>query len=151
MTFESSSSAATKKFGATIAAELLARGPRRHAIVVGLVGALGGGKTTFVQGFFRAAGARGRAVSPTFVIMRRAALRRAGFRDLYHLDAYRLASATDLAALGFKELLRDPANILLIEWADRIRRALPKDTLWLTFAHGRTMKERMVVRSGKRS
>jgi len=133
---------------------------RGGAAILALRGDLGAGKTTFVQGFFRGLGLRRRAPSPTFIIMRRHALgarrppaararrgisRRPQFSNVFHVDAYRLKGAKPLAALGFKGVLSDPRNIVLIEWADRVRGIVPKGALWLAFGHGKNAAERSIL------
>jgi tRNA A37 threonylcarbamoyladenosine biosynthesis protein TsaE len=47
---------------------------------------------------------------------------------LQHLDLYRLSSRAELFALGFDDLLAEPAATLC-EWADRAEGALPPDRL----------------------
>jgi len=47
---------------------------------------------------------------------------------LQHLDLYRLAGPADLFALGFEDLLAEPAATLC-EWADRAGPALPRERL----------------------
>ncbi len=47
---------------------------------------------------------------------------------LQHLDLYRLGDAGELYAMGFDDLLREPAATL-VEWADRAPDALPADRL----------------------
>ncbi len=55
----------------------------------------------------------------------------------YHIDCYRLGNpAKELLRLGFKKIIADPHAIVVVEWADRIKSIIPKDTLWLTFSHG---------------
>jgi len=61
------------------------------------------------------------------------------------VDAYRLKSAKHLAALDFENVLLDPWNVVLIEWADRVKKILPKDTVWLHFRHGRHENERSII------
>jgi len=155
-TYRSSSSEETKKFGEKLAREILrartgassrvgTRASRNGALVLALRGDLGAGKTTFVQGFFYGLGLKKRAPSPTFVIMRRHAIRSKKFANVFHLDLYRLKKASDLRVLGFKEILADPRNIILIEWAERARRVLPKTTIWLRFGHGKKENERHIM------
>ena len=83
-------------------------------------GDLGAGKTTFTQGFFRGLGIKRNPISPTFVIMRRYAVPRKHFKNIYHFDAYRLKRTEDLAVLGFDDVLSDAKNIVLIEWPERV-------------------------------
>jgi len=98
-------------------------------IVVGLVGPLGAGKTQLVKGV-----AVGNALdddrgvtSPTFTLINEYP----GRLTLYHLDAYRLTGVAQLLALGFDELQRRDSAVV-VEWADRVRPALPEASLWLT-------------------
>ncbi len=154
-TYHTASSEETQRLGEQFASELFAgsAAKRRGALVVVLSGELGAGKTTFVQGFFRAAGIRRRAQSPTFVLMRRYRIpprrqRKSGIAEVLHLDAYRLKDAAQLAPLGFDALLADPKNLLLIEWGERIKDALPKGMRRLEFRHGKKEDERTIVIKG---
>lgn len=90
-------------------------------------------------------GVKRRAPSPTFVLIRRTALRRKPFLNLYHVDAYRLKEARELTKLGFKEVLNDPKNIVLVEWADKVKRLIPRGATWLEFKHGRRENERRIT------
>jgi len=120
------SSAQTKKLGQTLTKTLLNNHPKDKAIVVGLRGDLGGGKTTFLQGFAKGLGIRSRVLSPTFIIMRRT-------DNFYHIDCYRLQKEQELLSLGFKEIVSVPKNVIVIEWADRVHKILPKNTIWIDF------------------
>jgi len=108
--------------------------PREHgALVVGLTGDLGAGKTTFTQGVAEALGVRDAVVSPTFTIERVYKISHPHFSHLAHLDAYRLETAEELTRLGWDNLIADTQAIVLIEWADRVREVLPADTLFVHF------------------
>jgi tRNA threonylcarbamoyladenosine biosynthesis protein TsaE len=95
-------------------------------MVVALQGDLGAGKTTLVKGI--ASGLLGiderDVTSPTFTIVQEYG----GAVPLYHVDAYRLDSGLDLEAVGFDDFV-DGSGVTVIEWADRISEALPRDTL----------------------
>jgi tRNA A37 threonylcarbamoyladenosine biosynthesis protein TsaE len=39
----------------------------------------------------------------------------------------------DLLSLGFKKMISDPQNIVAVEWADKIRKNLPKNAMWIKF------------------
>ncbi len=121
-----SDSIQTKKLGEKFAKEILEKKPKKTAFVVGLEGELGGGKTTFLQGFAKGLGIKEKILSPTFVIMKK-------FNNFYHIDCYRIEKPKELLDLGFKEITSNPKNIIVIEWADRIRKIMPKDTLWIKF------------------
>lgn len=146
MKYLSQSSNATKKTAAKIAGDILADGPhKKHARVVALVGDLGAGKTTFAQGFAKALGIKNRMTSPTFLIFRTYELKAKNFHSFFHMDAYRIDNPKELKPLGFKDALKDPGHIFLIEWADKIKEILPKDTIWVHFSHGRKASERIIA------
>lgn len=134
MMIETRSARETGKAAALLAGEL--RPLRKGAAVVALVGDLGAGKTTFVQGFARALGVKENVLSPTFVLMKIYPLVMRRFRHLVHIDCYRTASPDELVHLGFRELVKDRGAIVLIEWADRIRSILPRNVFWVAFRHG---------------
>ncbi len=156
-TYLSSSSAETKKIAGEFAKKILRIRPknrfdpaqRRHAVVVDFVGDLGAGKTTFIQGFLRALGVRGKITSPTFVLIKRYATKSKSKPYTpnptpYHMDAYRLKNHRELEVLDFKKIISDPNNIVLIEWAEKVKKLLPKDTIWIKFRHGKKEHERRI-------
>jgi len=103
-------------------AERLKRGD-----VVGFIGELGAGKTTAIQAVLSAFGIRG-GESPTFIMVR-------PYDHVIHVDAYRLNSLREAETTGLSDVLTDHHHIILVEWADKIRSLLPKDTIWVTMAH----------------
>jgi tRNA threonylcarbamoyladenosine biosynthesis protein TsaE len=129
----------TQTAGKALALSVLKEKNRKTAFVLALVGDLGGGKTTFLQGFAKGLGLKQKITSPTFIIMRR-------LDNFYHLDCYRLAKTKDLLALGFKELVANPKNIIAIEWADKVREALPKNTVFLHFKFIDDKKREIVLK-----
>ncbi|MBU6141806.1 tRNA (adenosine(37)-N6)-threonylcarbamoyltransferase complex ATPase subunit type 1 TsaE [Patescibacteria group bacterium] len=157
----------TRRFAARLARRILKKGPLRSgATIVALRGDLGAGKTTFTQGFVKALGVKGRVTSPTFLLMRRYALksrksrqrrgsrfaaRRAPkaakvkghmFKNVYHFDLYRIQRASDLQALEFNKIIAEPANIVLIEWPERLGKKKHAHTVH--FKHGKNEKEREI-------
>lgn len=101
--------------------------------VVALVGDLGAGKTTFVQGLAKAFGVKERVTSPTFVYMHVHKTKEDGLLFV-HVDAYR-GDANTLREIGLAEYLADPHAIVVIEWADKVEELLPDDAIRLEFAH----------------
>ena len=99
------------------------------AIVIALHGNLGAGKTTFTQCFARALGVSETVTSPTFVVMKRYALEQQQCTVLTHIDAYRIEDEQELEVLGIRDLLADSANLVLIEWAERVPTFIPNGAL----------------------
>lgn len=96
--------------------------------VVALCGDLGSGKTTFVQGLARGLGVREPVTSPTFVLAREYA----GRLPVYHLDCFRLESLDELALVGYDEYVAG-GGVTVIEWAQKMRPALPPGYVELAF------------------
>jgi tRNA threonylcarbamoyladenosine biosynthesis protein TsaE len=97
-------------------------------LMIALIGPLGAGKTQLVKGIAagNATGNSRNVTSPTFTLVHEYT----GRLHLYHVDAYRLRTAQEFNALGFDEWLQPDAAVV-IEWADRVRAALPQDGLWV--------------------
>ncbi|KND51197.1 MAG: tRNA threonylcarbamoyl adenosine modification protein YjeE [Parcubacteria bacterium C7867-001] len=95
------------------------------ATLVTLIGELGAGKTSFVQGLARALAIEDAVTSPTFVLEKVYATGKGPYARLAHIDAYRLKGGKDLPALGFDELLKDPATLVCLEWPELVADGLP--------------------------
>lgn len=108
--------------------------PRTHATVVALAGELGAGKTTFAQAATQALGVRRSVTSPTFILMKRYDLSGQAFKRLIHIDAYRMQDSEELDALGWERLLKDPKNLILIEWPERVAEAIPTGAHRVSFS-----------------
>lgn len=96
------------------------------AALVTLSGELGAGKTTFAQAVAKALGIEDMVTSPTFVLEKIYMLPEGqAFKRLVHIDAYRLAGGKELAPLGLGALIKDPGNLILLEWPENVADALP--------------------------
>jgi tRNA threonylcarbamoyladenosine biosynthesis protein TsaE len=104
------------------------------ATLVTLSGELGVGKTAFVKAIARTFGVDEVVTSPTFVLEKIYLLPEdRPFKRLIHIDAYRLEKGVDLAPLGFDELMKDSGNLILLEWPERVRDALPSPAKRVSF------------------
>lgn len=99
--------------------------------VLYLHGELGAGKTTFARALLRALGVGERVKSPTYSLLERYTV---NGRDAFHLDLYRIADAGELEWLGLDEL-DAPHTIVLVEWPERGRGALPAPDITLSLEH----------------
>jgi tRNA threonylcarbamoyladenosine biosynthesis protein TsaE len=107
-----------------------------QATIITLSGDLGSGKTTFAKVFAENFGIHERdVVSPTFVIMKSYDLdkKKFNFKKFVHIDAYRLEKAEEIEKLGWKNLIDDPKNLILIEWPENIVEAVPKNAKEISF------------------
>jgi tRNA threonylcarbamoyladenosine biosynthesis protein TsaE len=95
--------------------------------VIGLSGDLGAGKTTLVQGIAQGWGSLDAVSSPTFVLVNQ--YRRPDGQVLFHLDTYRLGNVAEAIDLDLDNMMESGA--LVVEWAERIKPALPDETLWI--------------------
>lgn len=117
MEIKTKSEEETKKIGQDFAKNL------KKGDIVALFGNLGAGKTIFSKGIAQGLGIKKRIISPTFTIVRNYKLKNG--TDFYHLDLYRGEKEEDFESVGLSEIFSSN-SIVIIEWADRIKRILPK-------------------------
>jgi len=110
-------------------------GSASGAVVVGLSGDLGTGKTTFTQFIAKSLGVKGKVNSPTFVIMKRYDLKHDKFKNIFHIDAYRLKNEKELLHLGWEEIISNPENLIFIEWPELVAKAMPKKHHKISIKH----------------
>lgn len=101
------------------------------ATLVVLSGELGAGKTAFTKAVAKTLGVEDIVNSPTFVLEKIYLLGgpASKFKRLIHIDAYRLEKGSDLAPLGFDELMQNTSNLILLEWPEKVEDALPVPTV----------------------
>lgn len=112
--------------------------------IIALTGNLGAGKTTFVQGFAKGLGIKEKIISPTFVLIRQHKIPNLS-KTLFHIDLYRLDSISNITNLGLEEIINNPKNIVLIEWAEKIKDFLPKNAIWIIFETLKTNQRKITV------
>jgi len=135
--------------------------------VLALNGELGSGKTVLIKGIAAGLGIKKHITSPTFVVMkihntdshgkkhgltqtgakipRKSVLSQCKSVWLCHIDAYRLSSGQDLINIGVKDWLAKPNTITVIEWAERVKNILPKDTITIKLKLRKNKNERTIT------
>ncbi len=108
-----------------------------RAVMLGLSGDLGAGKTAFVQCVARALGVSDTVTSSSFVLRSDYTTTDTVFKHLIHLDAYRLESSAELDTVGWDAALTQPHTLLIVEWADTVADRIPADAFFIAFTvHG---------------
>lgn len=135
----------TKKIGFVFAKNLKKKRTNlKQATIVALKGNLGSGKTTFIQGLAKWFNIKESVLSPTFLVLKEFPIAVSGFKSFYHIDAYRLKNPVEILELGFKDLIKNPENIVIIEWAEKIKKVLPKNILWVKFINFGKSKRKII-------
>lgn len=91
-----------------------------QAVLVGLSGHLGAGKTAFVKEVAKGLGVKEEITSPTFVIMKIYETKHSRWHRLVHIDAYRLEKREELEVLRLEDVMADPHNLVMIEWPENV-------------------------------
>jgi tRNA threonylcarbamoyladenosine biosynthesis protein TsaE len=96
--------------------------------VIALVGPMGVGKTHFTKAVAAGLDVRNPSAvnSPTYVLIQEYPAR----LPIYHFDAYRLKDWHEFADLGASEYFASE-GVCIVEWADKVREAMPTDYLQL--------------------
>jgi len=103
--------------------------------VITLQGDLGAGKTVFTKGLAKGLGIENNVTSPTFVVMKNYKIenRETKIKELVHVDAYRLSSGEDLKAIGTQEYFAREDCVVVIEWPEKVKKALPENSISFVF------------------
>ncbi len=130
----------------------------RGGEILCLTGELGSGKTTFAQGVLKGLGTKGPWTSPTFVVMKeyhikvrpfpsptcRRGIPQGRTLSVYHIDAYRVGPK-DILNLGWKEIIADKKNVVIVEWPERIKKIISKPAVWLEFKHKEKDEREIII------
>lgn len=109
----------TRRIGAGFAS-LVRRGD-----LINLIGDLGAGKTSLVQGLAEGLRVNENITSPTFAIIKEY---ETGRLPLFHIDVYRLDGARDLEELGYEDCFYAD-GVTAVEWGDKVSELIPEDAL----------------------
>ena len=116
----------------------------RAPLLIAISGELGAGKTTLAQAICRGAGVKELVTSATFALVQRYDGER---MPVYHLDLFRLESPRDLENLGWDDVLREDA-LVLVEWPERANGLIPDDALHIELEHHPTDPTRRLLLAG---
>ena len=106
-----------------------------NALVVGLSGDLGTGKTAFTQAVAKSLGIKNKISSPTFVIIKKYPIKNKKYKFLFHLDAYRLKNEKELLHLGWEEIIQKKEHLVFIEWPENVSKIIPSDAKFVYISH----------------
>jgi len=115
--------------------------------ILALTGDLGSGKTTFVQGLAKGLGVKEKVTSPTFIILNLHPAKNG--LTLAHFDLYRLGNEKELLEIGATDYLGNKEFISVIEWAEKAKKILPENTIWINFEHITENKRKMTIKNEK--
>jgi len=117
--------------------------------VVALSGNLGAGKTVLIKGIAAGLGIKKTITSPTFVLMKVYPVKGFTFNEikkLVHIDCYRSSSPEDIKAVGALDYFNDNETIVVIEWAEKIKKILPKKTVNIKIKIGRINNRNITIK-----
>lgn len=140
------SSKQTQQLGKAMAASTLPGQP------IVLIGDLGSGKTTFVQGFGSHFGFK-RMTSPTYTFIKSYKIISQISENtnywINHVDLYRAITVSDIHSLGISDLLHDPLSWTLIEWPELILNILPERSIVIKFTQSNKNTRKIVISHNK--
>lgn len=92
--------------------------------VLGLVGGLGAGKTTFTQMLAKELGVEAAVKSPTFTLMQEyeitsEVMEEKGVCTLVHVDAYRIEDPREFEVIGLYDVAGASDTVTVVEWAEK--------------------------------
>lgn len=113
----------------------------KKALIIGLEGELGAGKTAFAKQFARLLGISDPVVSPTFTLHEE-------YSQLDHIDLWRIETPQELLDLGLKNMVARK-RVIIIEWAEKARKeilSLKTQTalVWVKFEYSQAENERRI-------
>jgi tRNA threonylcarbamoyladenosine biosynthesis protein TsaE len=126
----------TEKIAKIFLEKILKTKPKNEgALVIGLSGDLGAGKTTFTQSIAKHLGIKNKITSPTFVIIKSYKLKAKNYKQFFHLDAYRLKNEKELLHLGWEKIIGNKEHLIFIEWPENVSKIIPKNAKFIYISH----------------
>jgi|TARA_B100000945_G_C20102969_1_gene466758 tRNA threonylcarbamoyladenosine biosynthesis protein TsaE len=103
-------------------------------------GELASGKTTFTKGILKGLDFKKPVTSPTFTLVNEYDAK----LSIIHIDCYREDEVDRWIHLGISDYFSSQ-NIVIIEWAERITRLLPQNTIRINFNHQGKNKREIIL------
>lgn len=100
--------------------------------VLGLIGDLGTGKTTFTKEICKYYEVAENVKSPTFTYVIEYS---SGRKTIYHFDVYRILNSEEIYEIGFEDYIAEENTIVIVEWADNIIEEMPEETIYVEIKH----------------
>ena len=113
-------------------------------LVLSVTGDLGAGKTTLAQAICAGYGVEESVTSPTYALVHKY---EAAKSPVYHVDLYRLDNETQLTNIGWDDLLRERA-LVIVEWPERAGDRMPADSLHIDLGYLADDENRRVLLAG---
>lgn len=114
--------------------------------LIALYGDLGAGKTALTQGIAAGLGVKEKVNSPTFTIIKVYKINKSKIKQLCHIDAYRLQDSQDLINIGIDDYLYKSDIITIIEWAEKIKDILPKNTIEINIDYFKEKRKISIIK-----
>ncbi len=109
-----------------LAAELLSRYPDQR--IFAFFGAMGAGKTTFIQHLCSHLGVIDPVNSPTFALINE--YRNVDGNPVYHFDFYRIKNITEVMDIGYENYFYS-GHYCFIEWPEKVIELLPENCVYV--------------------
>ncbi|MGI9091141.1 MAG: tRNA (adenosine(37)-N6)-threonylcarbamoyltransferase complex ATPase subunit type 1 TsaE [Gemmatimonadaceae bacterium] len=116
----------------------------RAPLLVALSGELGAGKTTLAQAICRGYGVTQQVTSPTYAIVQEYIAPRS---MVFHIDLYRLERESDLEQIGWDDIMRSTA-LVLVEWPERAGAQLPANHVPIALDYAPDAPDRRILLAG---
>lgn len=100
--------------------------------ILGLIGDLGAGKTTFTKKICKYFGVNENVKSPTFTYVIEY---NSGRKIINHFDVYRIVNAEEIYEIGFEDYIADENAVTIIEWANNIIEEMPDEAIYIEINH----------------
>lgn len=110
--------------------------------ILGLIGDLGTGKTTFTKRICSEYNITENVKSPTFTYV---ISYTSGDVKVYHFDMYRITDPSEIYEIGFEDYIGEEGAVVIVEWADNIYEEMPEETLYVEMSYSDENKRNVLI------